>query len=69
MGRVDREDQLHGYYSCKIKSYKLYKNIFFLFNVTITNKYILDKLYHNQQHFKNKNMPYPASTSVDRKLF
>ena len=35
MGGVDREDQLHDYYSCKIKSNKFIA--FYHFNVTITN--------------------------------
>ena len=42
IGEEDCGDQLHGYYNCKIKSHKLYKYIvFFLFNVTIMNTYIL----------------------------
>ena len=46
MGGVDRGDQLCGYYSCKIKSRKFYKYIFFfLFDVAITNAYILHKNY------------------------
>ena len=54
MGGVDRGDQLRGYYSYKIKSRKLYKYIvFFLFNVTVTNAYILRKNYHSLATFKN----------------
>ena len=55
MGRMDRENQFCGYYSYKIKSRKLYKYIvFFLFNVTITNAYILHKHYHHMPAtFKN----------------
>ena len=39
MGGVDRRDQLRGFYRCKSKSRKYYK--YFLFNVEITNAYIL----------------------------
>ena len=47
-------DQLCGYYSYKIKSNKLYKYIvFFLFNVIVTNAYILRKSYHSLAIFKN----------------
>ena len=54
MGGVDRGDQLRGYYNYKIKSRKLYKYIvFFLFNVTVTNAYILRKHYNTLATFKN----------------
>ena len=44
MGGVDRGDQLRGYYSYKVKSRKFYKYIYyFLFDVTITNSFILYK--------------------------
>ena len=43
MGGVDRGDQLRGYYSCRSRSGKLYKYIFFLFDVAITNAYVLLK--------------------------
>ena len=44
MGGVDRGDQLRGYYNCKVKSRKFYKYIFyFLFDVSITNAFILYK--------------------------
>ena len=44
MGGVDRGDQLRGYYRCRSKSRKFYKCIFFfLFDVAITNAYILLK--------------------------
>ncbi|XP_064404486.1 piggyBac transposable element-derived protein 1-like [Halichondria panicea] len=37
-------DQLRGYYSCRIKSRKFYKYVYyFLFDVAITNSYILHK--------------------------
>ena len=37
-------DQLRGYYNCKVKSRKFYKYIFyFLFDVSITNAFILYK--------------------------
>ena len=44
MGGVDRGDQLRGYYRCRSKSRKFYKYIFFfLFDVAITNAYLLLK--------------------------
>ena len=44
MGGVDRGDQIRGYYSCRTKCRKFYKYIFhFLFDVAITNAYILQK--------------------------
>ena len=44
MGGVDRGDQLRGYYRCRSKSRKFYKYIFFfLFDVAITNTYLLLK--------------------------
>ena len=44
MGGVDRGDQLRGYYSCRTKSRKFYKYIFyFLLDVAITNAFILMK--------------------------
>ena len=47
MGGVDRGDQLRGYYSCRTKSRNFYKYIFhFLFDVAITNTYILYKNFH-----------------------
>ena len=47
MGGVDRGDQLHGYYSCRTRSWKFYKYIFyFLFDVAVTNAYILYKNFH-----------------------
>ena len=39
---VDRGDQLHSYYNCKVKSMKFYKYIF-LVDVGITNAFILYK--------------------------
>ena len=45
MGGVDKGDQLHQYYSIRTKSKKMYKYIFwFLFDVTITNAFILYQL-------------------------
>ena len=42
--RVDRGDRLHGYYyRCRSTSRNFYKYIFFLFDVAITNAYILIK--------------------------
>ena len=44
MGGVDRGDQLRGYYRCRSKSRKFYKyTFFFLFDVAITNAFILLK--------------------------
>lgn len=44
MGGVDRGDQLRGYYNCRTKSRKFYKYIYhFLFDVSITNAFILWK--------------------------
>ena len=44
MGRVDRGDQIRGYYNCRTKCRKLYKYIFhFLLDTVITNAYILQK--------------------------
>ncbi len=55
MGGVDRGDQLRGYYSCRTKSKKFYKYVFmFLFDVAITNAYILYK--HANAHPKLKNI-------------
>ena len=46
MGGVDRGDQIRGYYSCRTKCRKFYKYIFyFLFDVAVTNAYILQKGY------------------------
>ena len=48
MGGVDRGDQLRGYYNCRVKSRKFYKYIFyFLFDVAITNAFILYKNFHS----------------------
>ena len=42
MGGVDRNDQIRGYYHVRLKTKKYYKYIFwFLFDLTITNSYIL----------------------------
>ena len=54
MGGVDRGDQLSGYYSCRTKSRKFYKYIFtFLFDVAITNAFILMKHYCPSCSFAN----------------
>ena len=46
MGGVDRGDQLRSYYSCRTKSRKFYKYIFyFLLDVAITNAFVLYKDY------------------------
>ena len=44
MGGVDQNDQLRGYYNVRLKCRKYYKYIFwFLFDLAITNSYILTK--------------------------
>ena len=54
MGGVDRGDQLRGYYKCAIKTRKWYKYLFyFLFDVAITNSYILYKHYSQNTYLKN----------------
>ena len=54
MGGVDRGDQLRGYYRCRSKSRKFYKYIFFfLFDVAITNAYILLKFSGQSCPFKD----------------
>ena len=54
MGGVDRGDQIRGYYSCRLKSRKFYKYIFyFLFDVTITNTYTLYKNYCLERTLRN----------------
>ena len=54
MGGVDRGDQLRGYYSCRARSRKFYRYIFFfLFDVAITNSYILYKHYCPTATHKN----------------
>ena len=43
-----QRDQLHGYYNCRVKSRKFCKYIFyFLFDVGITNAFILYKNFHS----------------------
>ena len=52
MGGVDRGDQLRGYYNCKVKSRKFYNYIFyFLFDVSITNLFILYKNFRSSPAF------------------
>ena len=54
MGGVDRGDQLHGYYNCKVKSRKFYKYIFyFLLDVSITNAFILYKNFQSLSTFNS----------------
>ena len=53
MGGVDRGDQLRGYYRCRTKFRKFYMYIFcFLFDVMITNSFILHKNYSPSPTFK-----------------
>ena len=54
MGGVDRGDQLRGYYTCRTKSRKFYKYIsFFLFDVAVTNAYVLQKNFCPENVHKN----------------
>ncbi len=47
MGGVDRGDQLRGYYQVRMKCRKVYKYIYnFLFDVAITNAFIIHHLSH-----------------------
>ena len=53
MGGVDRGDQLRGYYSCRSKSHKFYKYIFyFLLDTAVINVYILYTHYTESPTFK-----------------
>ena len=53
MGGVDRSDQLRGYYSCRSKSRKFYKYIFyFLLDTAVTNAYIMYTHYTESPTFK-----------------
>ena len=50
MGGVDHNDQARGYYHVRLKCRKFYKYIYwFLFDVAITNAYILCRLYTDLQ--------------------
>ena len=54
MGEVDRADQLCGYNHCRSKSRNFYKYIFFfLFDVAITNAFILMKNFASSCPFKD----------------
>lgn len=54
MGGVDRGDQLRGYYSCRSRSRKFYKYIFyFLLDSAITNAFILHTRYTASPTSKN----------------
>lgn len=54
MGGVDRGDQLRGYYSCRSKSRKFYKYVFyFLLDTAITNAYILHSHYSTASSFEH----------------
>ena len=53
MGGVDHGDQLRGYYSCRSKSRKFYKYIFyFLLDTAVTNAYILHTRYSDTPTFQ-----------------
>ena len=55
MGGVDHSDQLRGYYNVRLKGRKCYKYIFwFLFDVAITNSYILCKHHSTLQVLSTK---------------
>ena len=46
MGGVDRNDQLRGYYSIKLKSRKNYMYLFFAaVDIAITNSFVLSKFF------------------------
>ena len=48
MGGVDRNDQLRGYYSVRLKGRKYYKYMWwFIFDVAVTNCYILTRHHTN----------------------
>ena len=49
---VDRGDQLRGYYTCRTKSREFYKYIF-LFDVAVTNAYVLQKNFCPENVHKN----------------
>ena len=60
MGGVDRNDQLRGYYHVRLKCRKYYKYIFwFLFDLSITNAYILSK--HHPEHRRMKVKDFRAA--------
>lgn len=55
MGGVDRGDQLRGYYHIRMKSRKFYKYIAnFLFDVSVTNAFILYVSTHHGTKMTNK---------------
>ncbi len=55
MGGVDRGDQLRGYYQVRMKCRKVYKYIYnFLFDVAITNAFIIHHLSHPNSKQKIK---------------
>ena len=55
MGGVDRGDQLRGYYHVRMKCRKVYKYIYnFLFDVSITNAFILYQVGQPGSKMKNK---------------
>ncbi len=74
MGGVDRGDQLRGYYSCRTKSRKFYKYLFyFVFDVAVTNAYILHKHFTsiatgNVKEFRIKLAKQLISTYCTRKV-
>ena len=52
MGGVDTGDQLKGYYRVRLKCKKNYKYVFwFIFDVAITNAYILSLFCHHKLHY------------------
>ena len=55
MGGVDKGDQIRGYYHCRTKCRKFQRYIFyFLFDVSITNSYILHKESHPAAKLNSK---------------
>ena len=65
MGGVDRGDQVRGYYSCRTKSRKFYKYIFyFLLDVAITNAFILHKECNPNHRMKIKDFRLKLATQL-----
>ena len=72
MGGVDRGDQLRGYYSCRTKSRKFYRYVFyFLYDVAITNAYVLQKNFcpdNVHKNIKHKAVPTAVGTRANGRL-
>ena len=66
MGGVDLNDQLRNYYNFRVKSRKSYKYIFFLFQLSITNSYILTKHYTDSNIYNMKQFRQNLATLLIR---